>query len=169
MDLREAQTLARTAMRAHGLYGWTFKFNRRRNTFGVCFHQQRTIELSTLLTQHGTREQVTQTIGHEIAHALVGAGEGHGPKWKAQMREMGLRPDRCGEANDTQKIILATTAKYTLTCATSGDTLGTLDRIVKSRRVRTRNGYGIRTYGSRICKCHRSPVLYNGKTWEAIS
>lgn len=164
MNLTQAATLARTAMQAHGLEGWTFQFNRRKSSFGVCKHLSRTIELSSILTQHADREQVIQTIGHEIAHALAGHGAGHGPVWKAQMRSMGLKPDRCGETNDQQRIALQSTAKYIVTCSVTGRTIATMDRLVKERRTR----YGIRRYKGHTCKCHGSFALYNGKTWDQV-
>lgn len=169
MDLREAQILARTAMKAHGLYGWTFEFNNRKGAFGLCRHSRRTIQLSRLLTQHANKAQVQQTIGHEIAHALVGPGAGHGPVWRAKMREMGLTPDRCGEASDAQKIALASAARYVVTCSVNGKQVATMNRLVKSRTVQSRGMFDMprtKTYKGHKCKCHGEFVLYNGKSFE---
>ena len=167
MDLREAQTLARTAMRAHGLTGWTFAFNNRKGAFGVCYHDRKQIKLSSILTQHASKAQVQQTIGHEIAHALVGHEAGHGPVWRHQMRAMGLVPDRCGEASDAQKVVLRASAKYVVTCAVAGTEMGTLNRIVK-RRTNRKTGRTLIYQGHR-CKCHGVTALYNGKTWDNIA
>ena len=165
MNLNEARTLATTAMTTHGLKGWTFKFNNQKSTMGLTKHYKRTIELSTLMTEHATREQVTATIGHEIAHALVGPGHGHGPVWKRQMLAMGLEPKRCGETNDDQQKVIVATAKYVMTCSVSGKMVGTLNRLVKTRT--DRRGF-TRTYTGHRCQCHRSSVLYNGKPWSEL-
>lgn len=166
MNLNEAKTLATTAMHAHGLSGWTFRFNNSRKAAGVCYHSRRMIELSRILTEHATKDQVRQTVGHEIAHALAGHAAGHGPQWKAQMLSMGLRPDRCTAANETQAKALQQTAKYVLTCSVTGSVVSTLDRIVKSRKVN--RGRATRNYSGHLCRCHRTMVLYNGKTWDEI-
>ena len=165
MNLREAQTLARTAMDAHGLHDWSFGFNRRKGAFGICRYRHKRIELSAILTEHGDRAQVIQTIGHEIAHALAGQGTGHGPIWKAQMRAMGLTPDRCGETNEQQQIALRSVSKYVVTCSVSGKQIATMDRLIKQRRTR----YGTRTYSGHSCRCHDKPALYNGKTWQDVT
>lgn len=165
MKLREAQTLAETAMRAHGLDGWTFSFNRRKNSFGLTNYTRSMIQLSAILTEHGTREQVTQTIGHEIAHALCGEGTGHGPVWKAQMRSMGLVPDRCGDASEQQEQVLRSTAKYVLSCSVTGRVIAHKNRIVKERRLKDGR---LRRYGGHTCKCHYKEVLYNGMTFDMI-
>lgn len=165
MNLREAQTLAITAMRAHGLDDWTFSFNRRKNSFGLTNYTRRTIQLSAILTEHGTREQVTQTIGHEIAHALCGIGTGHGPVWKAKMRSMGLVPDRCGDTSEEQVQALRSAAKYVITCSVTGKTIAHKNRIVKTRSL----GDGrTRRYKGHRCNCHNVEVLYNGKTFDLI-
>jgi len=147
MNLNEAQTLARTAMRAHGLYGWTFSFNRSKSTFGMCYHQRREIQLSTLLTQHADKAQVMQTIGHEIAHVLVGPGHGHGPVWQRKMRELGLRVERCSVNSDETMQKIAQSRKYTLHCPENDSLVGSRER------------KGKRTY---VCNCHRKPVVWKG-------
>lgn len=171
MNLREAETLAITAMRAHGLNGWHFKWNNRKTALGVAMikNGEKTIQLSRFLTEHADRADVIQTIGHEIAHAIVGVGKGHGPEWRAQMRSMGLKPTVQGEANAQQKIALASAANYVLTCTVNGKQIGTLNRIVKQRRIKRGGMYVMRKYDAHTCKCHHKPVLYNGRHWEDIS
>ena len=39
-------------------------------------------------------QDVLDTILHEVAHAIVGAGHGHDRVWARKMRELGLSPDR---------------------------------------------------------------------------
>ena len=44
--------------------------------------------------------QVTDTILHEIAHALAGPGAGHGPAWKATASRLGATPKSCAPESD---------------------------------------------------------------------
>src|SRR4051812_12271673 len=48
--------------------------------------------------RNGAAEDL-DTLLHEIAHALVGPGHGHGPAWRRKCREVGARPVRCGPAD----------------------------------------------------------------------
>ena len=94
MNTGEASRLARTLMNDHGLDTWVFQFDRAKRRFGRCSHDSRTISLSEPLTRLNPEEQVRDTILHEIAHALVGPGAGHGRVWKLKAREVGANPER---------------------------------------------------------------------------
>lgn len=95
----EIRNLALELMARHGLHGWRFGFNRRKRTLGLCRHGVRTIELSIYFTDRNAPEEIRDTILHEIAHALVGPEHGHDAVWKAKCREVGARPERCGQAD----------------------------------------------------------------------
>jgi predicted SprT family Zn-dependent metalloprotease len=86
-------------MAVHGLAGWCFAYNRRKQAMGLCVYQRRTVELSVHFVQRNTIGEIHDTILHEIAHALVGAGHGHDAVWKRKCMEIGARPMRCGEAD----------------------------------------------------------------------
>ena len=170
MNLTDAQMLARTALDAHGLTdkGWRVEWDNAKRRNGSASSSARVITLSAPLTHLKTPEEMRQTIGHEIAHALVGTQHGHGPVWKAKMRELGLVVSTTAVLSEETRGQIATLRNYTLTCVVNGKSLGHLDRIVKQRKVRRGGGYVIRTYGARVCKCHGKPVLYNGKSWDDI-
>lgn len=95
MDAVEAQQLARTLMQQHGLFHWTFAFNRRKRSLGICVYEPRRIELSLPYVIANHVESIRDTILHEIAHALAGQHAHHGPKWKAVCRQIGATPQRC--------------------------------------------------------------------------
>jgi predicted SprT family Zn-dependent metalloprotease len=95
----EARRLALELMARHGLTGWGFAFNRHKRGMGLCRYATRTIELSIHLVDRNSPEEVRDTILHEIAHALVGPGHGHDAAWKRTCREIGARPERCGQAD----------------------------------------------------------------------
>lgn len=101
MKLDDAEQLANELMAHHGLHvnGWRFAFDQGSRTFGRCWHAPRkTITLSRLLTHHNDESEVRNTILHEIAHALCGPFEGHGPLWHQVCVEIGAKPQRCYSA-----------------------------------------------------------------------
>lgn len=49
---------------------------------------------------NGPPDQVTDTILHEIAHALAGPAARHGPAWKSIARRLGATPKSCAPEND---------------------------------------------------------------------
>jgi predicted SprT family Zn-dependent metalloprotease len=92
------QTFASRLMVVHGLHDWSFAYNRRKRSMGLCVYQRRTIELSTPFVERNGPSEILDTILHEIAHALVGPNHGHDAVWKRKCLEVGAKPQRCGEA-----------------------------------------------------------------------
>jgi predicted SprT family Zn-dependent metalloprotease len=87
----DIETLARDLIRHWlGEGGWTFAWNNRKRTFGLCRYREKRIELSRVRMPSETREAIEQTILHEIAHALAGPEAKHGPDWKAAARRIGV-------------------------------------------------------------------------------
>lgn len=78
----------------HGLTEWKFGWKNAKNIYGRCWHAKKEITLSKFFAKYATAEEIEDTILHEIAHALVGTGHGHGPVWKAKAREIGANPCR---------------------------------------------------------------------------
>lgn len=97
MELREAESLARVLMDKHGLVakGWNFEFDKAARRMGLCNYRRRMISMSRKLTEINKVDEVTDTILHEIAHALAPIGSGHGPAWKHMAASIGARPVRC--------------------------------------------------------------------------
>lgn len=93
----EAGRLAVGEMKAHGLFdlGWSFSWNDRVRTLGLCNYRTREISLSTHYVKVACREDVLDTILHEIAHVLAGPYARHGPVWQAKCLEIGAKPERC--------------------------------------------------------------------------
>ena len=95
----QAHRLALELMALHGLHGWRFALNRRKRHLGLCRYESQTIELSAHLVDRNDWDEIRDTILHEIAHALVGPGHGHGRAWKRKCLEVGASPKRCGQAD----------------------------------------------------------------------
>lgn len=77
------------------LHGYTFKWNNRRQAYGVCSYIKKEIQLSKILTVVCTHDQVENTILHEIAHAIAGSDAGHGYRWQKIARQIGCDGSRC--------------------------------------------------------------------------
>lgn len=102
MELKECRELADRLIAQHGLaqFGWHFNFDNAKKRGGLCSHRFRRISMSRFLVPMWTREQVEQTLLHEIAHALVGGGAGHSNIWLLKARAIGYTGGRCHE-NET--------------------------------------------------------------------
>jgi predicted SprT family Zn-dependent metalloprotease len=94
-----ARQLASELFNLHGLHDWSFGFSRSKTHMGTCLFVPKVIRLSAYFVELNDGEAVRDTLLHEIAHALVGPGHGHGDVWKAKCREIGARPERlCNDA-----------------------------------------------------------------------
>jgi hypothetical protein len=76
-----------------GLSDWRFEIGRAVRRLGVCRYRTRTIGVSAFVLDQP--HELRNTLLHEIAHALVGPRQGHGPVWRAMARRIGARPERC--------------------------------------------------------------------------
>ena len=101
--LDEVAKEARALMDAHGLEAWTFRFGARQRRLGACLAQAKIIEIARWHAVRGEARDVTDTILHEIAHALAGAKAGHGPEWKAIAKRIGATPRARGEETDEDR------------------------------------------------------------------
>ena len=139
-----AKRLAESEMSWHGLdaQGWTFKWDSARGRNGQTNYSKRTISMSKILTPERDEQWVRMTIIHEIAHALVGPGHGHGAIWRRKFIELGGDGNRCS----SDRVAAETIAKYKVMCA-EGSVLGYANR--KTRRL-----------AMALCKCHRKPIVF---------
>lgn len=69
--------------------GWAFKTNRRKRALGICNYTKKTIEISEHYLAVNTKEQILDTVRHEVAHAIAGVEANHGPKWRQVHRALG--------------------------------------------------------------------------------
>ncbi len=117
MELERARYLAEMYLIKYGLIDWDFKFDKASRRFGCCRHSKQEITLSRRLTALNDESQVTDTILHEIAHALVGLEHGHNKTWKHKAVELGCNGKRCyGKEVITQY-------KFIGTCPNCGRTI----------------------------------------------
>jgi predicted SprT family Zn-dependent metalloprotease len=86
-------------MARHGLTGWRLVFDNAKTRAGVCRFDRKEIGLSRPLIALYEIEQVTDTVLHEIAHALAGPRHGHDRVWRAIARRIGCSGERCIRAD----------------------------------------------------------------------
>ena len=112
MELQKANEIAKENMTKFNLTnnGWILKFTDSKSYYGLCYSNKRLITLSTTLTLLNTEAQFTDTLLHEIAHALT-KGHNHDKIWKQKAIEIGCNGERCYD----NKVILPQ-AKYTFEC-----------------------------------------------------
>lgn len=94
MKLEDVANLAYQLMGQHGLLrdGWTFAIGRKRRSLGTCYYDSKQIVIHYYFAEHGTEEQIRETILHEIAHALAGwQVQAHGPEWQEIARRIGCK------------------------------------------------------------------------------
>lgn len=112
MLLTDCEKLVDELFVKHNLNEWNFRFDRAVKRFGQCKFNDKQITLSKKLVELNNIEVVKNTLLHEIAHALVGPGNGHNYKWWSKALEIGCD----GKTRyDTNKVIIAK-LKYTGIC-----------------------------------------------------
>lgn len=92
--LQQIEERAAALFAEHGLTGWSFGWDRAVKRRGVCSHATETITMSRKLAVLNSYEESEQTLLHEVAHALVGAGHGHDAVWLRQARALGFKGSR---------------------------------------------------------------------------
>lgn len=119
MELYKAQQLAVELMEKHNLFetGWRFGFDRAKRRFGCCNYTHKEITLSSALVLINDEARVKNTILHEIAHAIVGRGHGHGSVWVRMAIAIGCDGKRCYTTKNTvipesKYIAICSTCKY---------------------------------------------------------
>jgi predicted SprT family Zn-dependent metalloprotease len=95
----EARELAIGLMDRHKLTGWRLVFDNAKTRAGVCRWDRREIGLSRHLMTLYSPEQVTETVLHEIAHAIAGPRHGHDRVWRTVARRIGCSGQRCMPAD----------------------------------------------------------------------
>ncbi len=141
--MRAAGELALSLMTKWGLAGWAFRFNRGKKLMGRCVYASPgRIELSAYMVEMNEEAVVSDTILHEIAHALAGPGTHHGPIWKQFCLKVGADPKRTGHAS-------MPSGRWRATCSEC--------RTVYSKHRRPARG---RTYYCRPCGTAARPLNY---------
>ena len=92
MTEKSVEMLVREKLDFYGLTHWNVAINNTKRTLGQCCHSIKTIKMSKAFFLHMEYEDILDTVLHEIAHALVGPGHGHGEVWKEMAVRLGATP-----------------------------------------------------------------------------
>ena len=106
MLLTDIATLGKQLIREHevksGLKtGWQFAFDLAPVRGGLCRYREKQITLSVTFCLKAPKEEIVDTILHEIAHAIVGSKHGHNAAWKTVARRIGCTAERCHNVQHT--------------------------------------------------------------------
>ncbi len=106
MRLTEVAAVGKHLIREHevksGLKaGWQFAFDLAPERGGLCRYAEKQITLSVTYCLKASKEEIVDTILHEIAHAIVGPKHGHDATWKAAARRIGCTAERCHHVQHT--------------------------------------------------------------------
>ncbi len=87
----EIESLAFRLMYRYGLYnwGWKFRFHRSKKISGLCNYKNKIISGSKFILIGSDETIIRNTLLHEIAHALVGQGNGHNEIWREKFIKIG--------------------------------------------------------------------------------
>lgn len=91
MNRQRASEITREEIRKHGLENWGVRLTTDPNQpfLGLCIHKDKVIVLNAHHIDIHHDKDIINTIKHEIAHAIVGAGHGHDETWANKAREVG--------------------------------------------------------------------------------
>jgi predicted SprT family Zn-dependent metalloprotease len=92
---------ARELLNKHNLQDVDVRFKNVTTYCGLAHLKKRTMFLANGLILQNSKENIIDTILHEISHFLVGPGHGHDFVWKQCCRRIGARPVRCSKSFDT--------------------------------------------------------------------
>lgn len=151
MNLVEANRTIRQMMNDNGLNGWNVRWVNTRSRAGQCKHGSRELNFSAVLLKEFSDAKAMNTITHEIAHALVGPGQGHGYVWQAKHRSLGGNGMKSWGDDDaeTTKAIIANTSRWAGVCMVSKERVYFLNRLTKARER-----------GVTPCRCHNEAVKW---------
>jgi predicted SprT family Zn-dependent metalloprotease len=102
MNVEKAMLIAEMKMLEHNLCYWSFELGHAKNQAGSCNYRKRIIRMSRPIIELNDEHQFMLTLLHEIAHALVGSGNGHNYIWKKKCIEIGGDGKRCFDTKQKQ-------------------------------------------------------------------
>ena len=95
ITLEEIEDFAYKNLLKYELLDWNFGFDLAQNRGGVCRYGRKEITLSVTYCLNASREEVLDTVLHEIAHAMVGPGHQHDNVWKKAALKIGCNGEVC--------------------------------------------------------------------------
>lgn len=88
-ELQRVRVWADALITLHLDASWSFAFDNAKRRAGLCDYARKRISVSRYLCARYDDDTNHQTLLHEVAHAIAGAGAGHGAQWKRIARGLG--------------------------------------------------------------------------------
>lgn len=97
MNRAHASQLLRKMLDDNMLNDWHIRLNMDLSAryLGLCDHARKTIVMNAHHVDSHPDPEIIDTIGHEVAHAIVGPSHGHDDVWKEKARMLGANPLPC--------------------------------------------------------------------------
>ena len=95
ITLEEIEDFAYQKLMEYELLDWHFGFDLAQNRGGVCRYGRKEITLSVTYCLNASRDEVIDTVLHEIAHAMVGPGHQHDNVWRKAALKIGCNGEVC--------------------------------------------------------------------------
>ena len=90
-------------MKKYHLKNWKLGFAAGYSKLGFCNFRRQLIKINLRHLIEDDPSDVTDTILHEIAHAIAGQNAGHGPQWKLVAESLGATPKACVSINNKEQ------------------------------------------------------------------
>lgn len=132
---------ARQLMDEQGLADWRFEWDSARTRGGICRHHIKKISVSRIVAGLNDDAWFIETLLHEIAHAIVGPGNGHNTVWRTTLIRLGGSGKRTHDG-----AVKREAHKYVAACAKCG-IIGSCARMSKRST-------------HKVCVKHRLPVQW---------
>lgn len=155
--LIEVAALVKSKFDLYGLTqgSWTFSFDKCVTRAGCCDHSHRHITISQHLALNikHPMSAVENTLLHEIAHAIVGMGEGHNLRWRSVAIAIGCDGERCHHFQLVAE-------KYAIACSVCG--------ALNAMRHRIRHSIWKKA-SCEACDAPSALVVLSRECWDEIS
>ena len=109
MTVNVVYEIARSALDEHGKKDWSIGFHATKKNIGLCQYDKKRIMFSSYWLPLLNTQDWHNIIKHEVAHALMGPGYGHGKAWRDKAHEIGLNVAEekwgCGELQTLRDLL----------------------------------------------------------------
>lgn len=111
-----AKSVAEKLLAKHGLEDWSIKTNKKRAVLAETWHNTKLISISKYFIRVAEKEEFEGVFLHEIAHALLGPGYGHGREFVDKCKSISSSADYASYG------VSIPIRKYLLSCPECGQT-----------------------------------------------
>ena len=122
MRFARAQAMTLEELRRQGLEDWTVRPCRALGYAGITYGSRREIHLSVPHLDAMDENEVRNTVLHEVAHALAGDAEGHGPRWRKIALALGSDGEEVYDLREEVAEQVLASSRYHATCEHCGAT-----------------------------------------------